>query len=154
MMEIGTLALHRHNGDEIYAVSAAKIGTYEGERENEIILAFDVETEKTPLKISTDAEEPYHHPSAEWNLTLSEFNLPAMVGNTYSIPNGDNDGEWLARLYYFEHEPIDDNSIEILAFDGNYLTVRITGTAMDVNVSDGSVPPTTVVLEARFPVKE
>jgi hypothetical protein len=154
MMEIGTLTLHRYNGDEIYAVSSAKIGTYEGEYENEIFVSFDVETDKTPLKISTDAEEPYHHPSAEWNLALPEFNLPAMVGNIYSILNGDNDGEWLARLYYFEHEPIDDNVIEVLAYDGNYLTVRITGTAVDVNIYDGPVPPTTVVLEARFPVKE
>ena len=153
-MEIGTLTLHRYNGDEIYAVSSAKIATAEGEYENEIAVSFEVETAKTPLEITSDAQEPYHNPSAEWNLTCSEFDLDESVGRTFSIPEGDPEGEWLARLYYFEHEPIDNNLIEILAYDGDYLTVRITGTAMDVNIYDGSVPPTTVVLEARFPVKE
>lgn len=69
-------------------------------------------------------------------------------------PNPDEESEdYVTRIYYCEHQEMDDNLIEVLERDGKRFRVRITGTCADVNFYDGSKPRTSVTIDAWFTPK-
>lgn len=60
------------------------------------------------------------------------------------------DGEWIARLYYFAHQPVDNNVVEIVLRDGSRFKTRWRGETPDPIHPNPSKPSTTVELEAWF----
>jgi len=51
-MAVGTLTLHRFNGDEVFAISNATIKYFAGDEG--VTLEFDVRTDPKPLKTLPD----------------------------------------------------------------------------------------------------
>ncbi len=153
-MAIGTLTLHRFNGDEIYNVSEATIRYFiQGDC---ICLDFIVRTEKKPVQTLPDTQELHGWPNGEWQIRVPVFDLKNWVGRTFSIPQGYDEEreEYVTNFYYLEHEAIDENLITILEREEERLWVQITGMITDVNYSDGSKPPTQVEIKASFSMAE
>lgn len=79
-------------------------------------------------------------------LTLNSQNLHASGQNK----KGDSLDRDFARLYYFEHQEVDDNRGRITYKGKGIFHVHWTGTTMDVNYYDGSKPETRLELEGEF----
>lgn len=140
-MPLGTLTLHRFNGDEIFNVSDAAIRYFVDE--NGVTVDFQVSTENEPVKTLPDTEELDGHPTGAWQLLLPTFDPDTLAGKSFSIPQGYNqDEEYVTNFYYIEHETIDENEIVFLEREGERYQVRITGNVTDVNYQ--------VVVEASF----
>jgi len=151
-MSLGTITLHRFNGDEIYAVESATIEHYKDE-DGFYLVTFRAEAGKTPIQTLPDTESLRAQPFTEWTLTLPK--LPGVlfrVGSVFTIPKGyrEQARDYVTNLYYCEHEPMDENEIVVLERDRLRVRARITGMATDVNHYDGSKPRTKVVVEADF----
>jgi RNase P/RNase MRP subunit p29 len=153
-MNTGTFVLHRFNGDEVYQFSDATILAYH-DKDN-VYLCFEVDTQKESLKSLPDTVELAAHPNAEVTIILDKLIPNELVGTCFSVPSGYDEhlDEWRGRIYYCEHEALDNNHIEILARKGEHVTVRWTGTTIDVNYYDGSKPVTKVEIEGTFVFKD
>ncbi len=153
-MPVGTLTLHRFNGDEVFNVSDATISYFVGE--SDVTVNLEVNTDDQPVKLLPDTEELRGRPNGAWQLNLPTFDPNGLVGKTFSIPQGYDEEaeEYLAIFYYVEHETIDNNEIVINGRDGDRFQVQITGTVPDVNYYDGSKPATKVVVQASFALSQ
>lgn len=152
-MAIGTLTLHRFNGDEAFAISAATaLAMTEGDL---VALNLEIETDKRPLKTLPDTQMLFAQPNAEVTIRLPKKDLALLVGRQFSVPHSWDEevGDHVSRFYYCEHEDIDDNVVEFLERKGAAFRVRWTGSTVDVNYYDGSKPPARVVVEAWFTLK-
>jgi hypothetical protein len=152
-MATGTLTLHRFNGDEAFAVSAATaLAMPEGDQ---VALNLAIETDERPLMTLPDTEDLGAQPDAEVTIRLPKAELPTLVGRRFSVPHSFDQqiDDRVSRFYYCEHGDLDDNVIEFLERKGEQLRVRWTGTTTDVNYYDGSKPPTRMVVEAWFTLK-
>jgi hypothetical protein len=141
------MILHRFNGVEKFPIRKATMSAYP--TEGGVRLSFDVEAENA-LQTLADTQSLGATPDAEANVDLPALDPEALPGQTLAIFEGDGKGDWLARLYYCEHQALDDNKIEVLARTGNTFEVRWTATTMDVNYYDGSKPATKVEIRGLF----
>lgn len=150
-MSVGKMTLHRFNGDEIYSVESATIEYYKNE-DGLFTVTFRADAAAAPIQTLPDTVELRARPWGEWTLTLPK--IPAIAlrpGSKFTIPHGHTDADgFVTNLYYCEHEPMDENEIELIEKDGRRIRARITGMATDVNYYDGSKPRTKVVVEADF----
>jgi hypothetical protein len=151
-MSVGTMTLHRFNGDEIYSVQSATIK--QNQMENGLFaITFRAETAWPPIKMLPDTESLRGKPTAEVTIHVDE---PAAVvlktGATFSLAKGYDEStrEQQANFYYREHEPMDENEIEVLEREGPKIQISILGTVRDVNHYDGSKPRTKVTIVADF----
>ena len=152
MSAVGTMTLHRFNGDEIYSIESATIEHYKNE-DGLFSVTFRAETSETPIQTLPDTEPLRAQPFAEWTLTMPKIpGLLLRAGSTFTIPKGYSNQaqDYVTNLYYCEHEPMDENEIVVLERDRLRVRARITGVATDVNHYDGSKPPTKVKVEADF----
>ncbi len=149
-MEIGRFVLHRFNGDEIYRLKSAAIqlAQYEGRPR----LTFAVETEEEAIQTSPDTADFPTTPNAEASVILDHFDKEHLVGRQFLVPTGYDEkfGDYVAMLYYYEHDDLNNNVIEVLDRDGDSFHVRWTATATDVNYYDGSKPDAKIVIEGLF----
>ena len=154
-MSLGSVVLHRFNGSEVYNVASAIMLPVESENGDLIDLWFEVETEREAVQTVSDTAKLKMHPSVEAAVTLSDLDSERLVGRVFTVPVGyDEESErQLAKLYYFDHEDLDENEIHVLERDGQVFHVRWTGTAEDVNYYDGSKPRTRVEIDARFTLR-
>ena len=151
-MSVGTMTLHRFNGEEAYPVASATIEQHK-DGDGRYAVTFRAEAHGAPLRTLPDTESLRAEPFAEVTLHLPK--PPALVltpGRTFSLPKGYDEasGEYHTNFYYCEHEPMDNNEVAVLERDGLRVRVRLTGTTLDVNFYDGSKPDTKVVVEADF----
>jgi hypothetical protein len=149
-MERGTFVLHRFNGDEIYRIKSARMLVCKGE--DGIWLWFEVDTERPAIQTVPDTAELEMRPSAEVAVILPSLDATDLVGSHFSVPAGYDDqfGDYLAKIYYCEHEVLDNNEIDVLGRESNVFHVRWTATTMDVNYYDGSKPETRVEIDGDF----
>lgn len=149
-MTVGTLTLHRFNGDEIFHVSEATVLYFI--RNGYATLHFEVTAQQEPVKTLPDTESLHARPSGAWQLIVPSFDPIDFVGKTFSIPEGYDvqADEYVTNFYYVEHDAVDNADLAVLGREGERFHIRITGTVTDVNFYDGSKPPTRIVLEAGF----
>lgn len=149
-MTLGTLTLDRFNGLEQFSIVKATI--FDWEKDGNIYLNFDIETGDKPLKSLPDTEEFHAQPNAEFTILFKELDWNKLVGCRFKIPSSYNEEieDYVTRLYYYEHDDVEDNLIEIIKQDGEKYFVKISGTCTDVNFYDGSKPDTKVLIEAWF----
>jgi hypothetical protein len=149
-MPVGRMILHRFNGTEEFALTNAEMLAYTAE--DGVCLCLEAKTDGVCLKSLSDTAEFHGTPSAQARVTVPELIADRLVGLQFSVPFGyDEDLEDdVASFYYFEHEDLDENVIDVVSREGNIFRVRWTGTTMDVNHYDGSKPPTKVVIEGDF----
>jgi hypothetical protein len=81
---------------------------------------------------------------------VPSLDVSGLVGQVFSIPEGARDEEWLARIYYVEHDAAKNCTVRILERDGERFRVAVDGYCPDLNFYDGSKPDTHFVLEAWF----
>jgi hypothetical protein len=152
-MTEGRLTLRRFNGIEIVRLQTAEIMAYrsDGHMDGHIFLSFEIRTEKEAEESPEDTVGWKNPRSAEVNVLLSELAPSSLVGKHFSVPEGWTE-EWdlLARLYYFSHEPVNNNEIDVLEQQGNQFRIRWTGTTQDINFYDGSKPETILEVEGWF----
>ncbi len=160
----GKLTITRFNGVEVYSVTQAVIVIHEGvnaepDEDGEIddelqgLLHLYVATDPKPLECTTDDTIAYNpHPTIEIYIQ-DEVRLEDLVGREFTVEDGEDveREELVSRFYYFEHEPLNNNRIEIVAKTGpKTYTVRWTGSCTDPNHYDGSKDDATIEIEAVF----
>ena len=146
------MTLHRFNGDEIYSVQSATIK--QNKTENGLFaITFSVETAWPPIKMLSDTESLHGKPKAEITIHVAKpAALILKAGATFSLPKGYDEStrENFTNFYYREHEPMDENEIEVLEREDLKIQISILGTVPDVNHYDGSKPRTKVTIVADF----
>ncbi|WP_020467825.1 hypothetical protein [Zavarzinella formosa] len=152
-MEVGTLALHRFNGDEVYAVKYPTITASEEDGAVELLLYAD--TKVKPVRTLPDTAELEPQPNAEVCITLKTLDVSRLVGRRFSVPASWNDEkqDHVSCLYYCEHGDLNKNVVRFLERQGNKFLVHWTATTTDVNHYDGSKPDTKFELKAWFTFK-
>ena len=153
-MSVGILTLNRFNGQEQFSISKAIIFQYKDE--NRLMLSFEIETNQSSVKTLPDTKEFPAQPSAEFNVSVTNFAWENLAGKSFVIPHGydEETEEWLARFYYYEHQYIDQNEIKVIKHDGDKFHVIITGISNDINYYDGSKPRTEIEIDAWFEAKQ
>lgn len=146
--------LRRFNGDEIFRLQSAVIWAYESE--GGITIWFEVEADSDALQRCEDTVEFGHGPNAEVGIEITELNADQLVGREFLLPGTKSDDEdsCMALLYYYEHEPLRQNRIEILSRDVDRFWIRWTAITQDINYYDGSKPPTHVEIVGEFMFKD
>jgi hypothetical protein len=152
-MSIGTMTLHRFNGDEIYSVESATIEHLRN-AEGSFDVTFRAEAGPTPIQTLPDTESLRVQPFAEWTLVLPRVPvLELRPSRTFVIQKGSDEwDDFRTHFYYYEHESMDENEISILERDALRVRARLTGYVTDVNFYDGSKPRTKVDVEADFTI--
>ena len=151
-MSVGTMTLHRFNGDEIYSVQSATIKEHETES-GMFAITFKAEASWPPIKMLHDTESLQAKPTAEITIQVAKpADLILKAGATFSLAKGydETTREYFTNFYYREHEPMDENEIEVLERKELKIQISILGTVTDVNYHDGSKPRTKVTIAADF----
>lgn len=152
-MDLGEFVLHRFNGDERFKLATATMQAWPVE--TGVQLNFEVQTEEEPVATLPDMAELGAHPSAECSVTIPGASIGELLGRRFLVPKGvDEDWDWVGRLYYYEHDDLDENVVEIVAQEGSVFHVRWTASATDVNYYDGSKPRTRVEIDGWFVFRE
>jgi hypothetical protein len=116
---------------------------------------FEAETEGVCLKSLPDTVNLHRSPKAEVAVVVDQVAPDNLAGSRFSVPNGYDESieDQVATIYYVEHQPIDNNEVEVLSRKGDVFHVRWTGTTTDVNHYDGSQPDTRVEIDGAFVFK-
>lgn len=149
-MSIGTLSFHRFNGTEQFSIAKAEVFLLKGYEGDPPRLSFDFEAEGIPLATLPDTESLRAVPNGEFNVEVPTLDVAGLVGQVFSIPEGDSDGDWLARIYYVEHDAAKNCTLRVLEKNEEQFKVSVDGYCTDLNFYDGSKPDTRFVLEAWF----
>lgn len=152
-MSVGTLAFHRFNGTERFSVAKAELFLLKGFEGSPPRLSFDFEADSTPLETLPDTESLRALPNGEFNIEVPSLDLSGLVSQVFSIPHGDLDGDWLARIYYVEHDAASNCTVRVLEQDADRFRVSVDGYCTDLNFYDGSKPDTHFELEAWFALR-
>jgi hypothetical protein len=140
--------LHRFNGDEIFSLKSAIFWSYRDE--NSFKLCFEATSARPAIQTVEDTASLKKAPQASIDVPVNEVDLDRLVGSRFSIPEGEEDGEFISRLYYFEHEPMRDNVLTVVSRSEERFHVIWTGIARDVSFYDGSKPDTRVEIDCEF----
>lgn len=146
------MTLHRFNGDEIYSVQLATIKEHKSDS-GLFAITFRAETAWPPIKMLPDTECMRAKPTAEITIHVADpAPLILKAGATFSLPKGyaESTRKHHADFYYGEHEPMDENEIEVLERKGLEIQISIVGTVPDVDRCDGSKPRTKITIVADF----
>ena len=75
------------------------------------MLWFETETEPEPLQSLPDSDEILNNPDAELTIYLDKLKLDEFVPLEFTITQGYNENSRSldARLYYFEHQEVNNN---------------------------------------------
>jgi hypothetical protein len=124
--------------------------------EDGIRLWFEAMTGGKAIKTVPDTAEYPTNPNAEVAVSLKNLDPSKLVGKQFLVLSGYDEEieDHVATIYYYEHEDLNDNVIEITAQDSNRFHVRWTGTTGDVNFYDDSKPKTRVEIEGEFTFKD
>lgn len=144
------LKLIRFCGEELYPIERATWHFHEDEETNELWLEIEA---GAGIQLSEDTEELEAQPL--WELTVRIKDLKPSdltIGFEACIKDGYDDDldDTVTNFYYCEHEPTDNNKIEIRDTNGTKILFKVTGEVTDVNYYDGSKPKNTILVEAWF----
>lgn len=120
------------------------------------MLWFETETETEPLQDFPDSDELLSNPDVELTIYLDTLKLNEFAPLEFALAQGYNENSRSldARLYYFEHQEVNDNRGRIEYRGNGVFYVYWTGTTMDVNYYDGSKPDTRLELEGEFTMEK
>src|SRR5262245_32176594 len=103
----GKLTLRRFNGIEVYSITRASFFLLGDAEDDDLHLNLEFETDSQCIERTTnDTADEEPSPSGEISIYSNQLDLNDLTGRTYNVESGDDEkrGEFLARLYYFEHE--------------------------------------------------
>ena len=148
-MGVGIITFHRFCGTEVFALRKATLLLLDGDGYSQ--LAFDFEADDTPTLTTVPENESLSaSPGGEFNVDVSSLDVSGLVGRVFTIPHGNDDGHWLARIYYVDHNAARNCTIRILERDGDRFRASVNGHCTDFDYCDGSKPDARFSLEAWF----
>lgn len=138
---LNTITFYRSSGNTICPVQWAAFSAQRRKRKFELLFFVRGEPMENTTRIN-----------AEVSLFVDDFDLETLVGQHYEVPCAYDEklDDYVAHIYYHDHQDFNNIVLEILARDNNSFNVRWTGTTRDVDCYDGSQPETSVVIEAWF----
>lgn len=144
--------LDRFCGREIYPITEATWNLYRDEELGMMNLCINIQAAQGTL-LHEDTEDIGAEPW--WEVNVVEHSLPANLlipGAQFLVPSGYNEkrGGHVTNFYYCGHDGSDQNTVEILAAEGDQLLIRVTGKTVDVSYYDGSKPPTKLTVQTWF----
>lgn len=149
---VGDLRLDRFCGREIYPITRAIWNLYPDDELGMMNLCLSIEAGHG-TSLHEDTEALNAQPTWEVNVVEKDLAVASLIsGASLAVPLGyDEDrGGHVTNFYYCEHEGSDENTIKILAVDGDRLLIRLEGETMDVNYYDGSKPSAKLFIETWF----
>lgn len=147
-MALNEFILHRFNGDEVHRLSGATICA--SRTEDGIRIHLEAVSEGPAIKTLPDTAEEPSSPRASVAFVVKSLNPPELVGQQFVVPYARTRDDDLASIYYYEHEDLDDNTIQFLDRKEERFRIRWTAITQDVNFYDGSKPPAAVEIEGWF----
>ncbi|MGG2134681.1 hypothetical protein AB1284_25830 [Bacillus sp. S2(2024)] len=152
---MGIFILNRFNGIEKYEISEAIIYAVK-KNENEIMVWLEVETEQEPLQSLPDTADCKMNPSGEITIYMDNLNLENFGEQEFTISKGyDEDrNDWVARIYYFEHQDVNSNILKMKYKGNGIFYIHWTGVTTDISYYDGSKPNTTIEVFGEFIFEE
>ncbi|MCP4442633.1 MAG: hypothetical protein GY810_27305 [Aureispira sp.] len=149
-MDLNILKLTRFNGEEIFEITEASIYySYE-----DALLSLDFRTGKCISPLLEDTNERGGVSGEFWIYDLEISNLKELEGSSFYIKDGyKNDNpkhDTCSSFYYWEHQPISENTIEFIKFTEDFIQVKTSANTCDVNWCDGSKPETKIEIFAEF----
>lgn len=140
---MGKFILNRFNGQEIYDFHNGTIAAVHNG--NEFNLHFSVSCEG---KLDNEMFEIC--PSAELSTKITDLNALNRCQLEVSESYDEDLGDYVTSIYYYEHQDLDNNYINLQLIEENVFKVHWTGTTMDVSYYDGSKPDTEIIIEGAF----
>lgn len=147
------MLLKRFNGDELYPIARAEWNLYKHPERGHWNLWISLDTD---FAVSQREDTVGLNGQPKWEINWIEGNLTTanlIPSFKREIPNGYVELPGITRhtnFYYCSHEDTDDNTIEILAVDGDRLKIELQGTTIDVNHYDDSKPRTKIKVVTWF----
>lgn len=141
----GKLILRRFNGETVFPLETAELDVT---RYRDVVeLHFLVRAAESDDGV---------RPGASVSVLLEQFDPASLAGSRFAVPAGydERHHHQLSNFYYFEHEPLLNNAIEVTAISGRTVRVRWTATTADVDYYDGSKPDAGIEIEADFHLRE
>lgn len=147
-MAMGTVTLKMYNGKEVFKIKDALI--IANQRDSGISIWMEYSTEDEPILRDTELLDSQGCPNAD--ITFKINNIKELSKCKIRIPLSYDEelSDYVSRFYYYEHNDIDKNIIEIRHKSKNVYNVKWTGLTDDVNFYDGSKPRTRVVVDGEF----
>ncbi|OAB30522.1 hypothetical protein PMSD_19110 [Paenibacillus macquariensis subsp. defensor] len=152
---MGTMTLKRFNGTEKFILLESR--AYVVRRVDETIMMwFETETDSQAIMSVEDTAKFAMNPNAEVTiyldkLVLKEFGTRSFeLSQGYNVENKDLD----ARLYYFEHQDVDENLIKLEYRGNGFFFLQWSGTTIDISYYDDSKPKTILEIEGDFFLEE
>jgi len=152
---MGTLTLKRFNGIEQFRLVNSNAFAVRND-DGTIMLWFETGTDPAAIMSVEDTAELSMNPDAEITLILEHLALKEFKAISYELINGYNPETRSldARLYYFEHEAVHENIVELEYRDKGVFYLKWTGRTTDISYYDGSKPDTILEVEGEFILKD
>ncbi|WP_345685899.1 hypothetical protein [Novipirellula caenicola] len=115
-------------------------------------LWFEINATKDGATLNDDTQHYPADPNGELGIDIADFAEESLVGLELFHAGTQNDDEDSCDsiFYYYEHQPLRKNSVQILDRNGDAFTVRWSGVTQDVNHYDGTKPEAGVEIDATF----
>jgi hypothetical protein len=135
----GTLTFHHPDGDEVFALQSATLKTIRHPGEVELFLYVRGAGQVGGRRQLTNAEV---------SVFLPEFDPATLAGRRFEVPRSyaDEREDHVSSVYYFEHNDLNRNVVEVVGREGGGYRVRWSGVMGD----DGDEAVSRVVIDAVF----
>jgi hypothetical protein len=149
---VGTITFRRFCGTEVFALRKAELLLLKGD--GYCRLGFNFEADEVPTVTTVpEVESLSGSPGGEFNVEVASLDVRSLVGQVFTIPHGEDDGHWLARIYYLDHCAAKNCTLRILERDGERFRASVNGSCTDFDYCDGSKPDTRFSLQAWFALR-
>jgi hypothetical protein len=140
--------LLRFCGYEEYALSTAEMLAFS--EDEGVRLWFDADTEGECLKSLPDTASLRAHPQVSIRVDLNNLVPDKLVGRRFRPTQYDENGDPPGTILYAETDELCKCTVEVLARNGHFFEVRLSGVTTDVCYYDGSKPETRVEVLGVF----
>jgi hypothetical protein len=139
---IGTLVFRSSDGDEVFPLRSAMLTVICHTTEVELLLYVQAERQAEGRRVLSNAEV---------SVFLPDFDPVGLVGRRFEVPRSYDEerDDHVSCVYYYEHQDLNRNVIEVLAREGGWFRIRWTGTT-ELDTYDGTEPESQVVIEGLF----
>ncbi len=151
-MQIGTLTLHRFNGDEIWNLTKGGFSVIDWDDEAIITVwaGSNGELISPPLEDTYDST----HPTLELQMAIPYTATDKLVDSKFEFTlteRPEDDDVYFSNFYYYGHEFTHHNSIAVIEQKDNFYHIIASATTTDVNFYDGSKPDNLIVIDCWLP---
>ena len=146
-MVAGSLTLRRFIGEEEFELATTQMRVHDEHGQLGIVLEFTCGEAASTL---TDTEDLHARPAGD--VVFFVDSIDALIGATVEVPTtfDESRNRHVSRLYYVEHQGLENNRITFVERRGHAFLIRWVGLTTDVNHYDGSKPDTELVIEGWF----